>query len=201
LVKSEDVEGTRMEGKKVIITGVPGVGKTTVVNEALKKIREEGVEYKSINFGSFMFEVAMNDKIVQDRDQMRTLDRAVQKRLQQRAAQAIAQVPGNVLIDTHASVKTPKGYLAGLPDWVLREIMPDSIVLVETDDDQILMRRLTDETRSRDKEGARSIAEHQQFNRSIAAAYAMLTGCTVKIVINADFLLERAAEDMAAVLR
>ena len=36
------MEGTRMEGKKVIITGVPGVGKTTVVNEALKKIKEEG---------------------------------------------------------------------------------------------------------------------------------------------------------------
>jgi adenylate kinase len=201
LVKSEDVEGTRMVGKKIIITGVPGVGKTTVVNEALKKIKEEGVEYKSINFGTFMFEVAMNDKTVQDRDQMRTLDRAVQKRLQQRAAQAIAQVQGNVLIDTHSSVKTPKGYFAGLPEWVLREIMPDTIVLVEADDDQILMRRLTDETRSRDKEGARSIAEHQQFNRSIAAAYAMLTGCTVKIVINADYLLERAAEDMAAVLR
>ncbi len=104
-----------MVGKKVIITGVPGVGKTTVVNEALKKLSLEGVEYKSINFGTFMFEVAMNEKIVQDRDQMRTLDRAVQKRLQQRAAQAIAQIQGNVLIDTHASVKTPKGYLAGLP--------------------------------------------------------------------------------------
>jgi adenylate kinase len=195
------MEGIRMDGKKVIITGVPGVGKTTVVNEALKKIKEEGVEYKSINFGTFMFEVAKSDNIVEDRDQMRTLDRAVQKRLQQRAAQAIAQIPGNILIDTHASVKTPKGYLAGLPEWVLREIMPDTIVLVETDDDQILMRRLTDETRSRDKEGSRSIAEHQQFNRSIAAAYAMLSGCTVKIVINADFLLERAAEDMAAVLR
>ena len=195
------MEGIRMDGKKVIITGVPGVGKTTVVNEALKKIKEEGVEYKSINFGTFMFEVAKSDNIVEDRDQMRTLDRAVQKRLQQRAAQAIAQIPGNILIDTHASVKTPKGYLAGLPEWVLREIMPDTIVLVETDDDQILMRRLTDETRSRDKEGSRSIAEHQQFNRSVAAAYAMLSGCTVKIVINADFLLERAAEDMAAVLR
>jgi adenylate kinase len=190
-----------MVGKKVIITGVPGVGKTTVVNEALKKLSLEGVEYKSINFGTFMFEVAMNEKIVQDRDQMRTLDRAVQKKLQQHAAKAISQIQGNVLIDTHASVKTPKGYLAGLPEWVLREIMPDSIVLVETDDDQILMRRLTDETRSRDKEGSRSIAEHQQFNRSFAAAYAMLTGCTVKIVINADFLLDRAAEDMATVLR
>jgi len=190
-----------MEGKKVIITGVPGVGKTTVVNEALKKLQEQGIEYKSINFGTFMFEVARSDKIVENRDQMRTLDRAVQKRLQQRAGQAIAQVPGNVLIDTHASVKTPKGYLAGLPEWVLRELMPDIIVLVETDDDQILMRRLSDETRSRDKEGSRSIAEHQQFNRSIAAAYAMMTGCTIRIITNADFLLEQASSELADVLR
>jgi adenylate kinase len=190
-----------MQGRKVIITGVPGVGKTTVVNEALKNLKSEGVEYQSINFGSFMFEVAKKDNVVQDRDQMRTLDRTVQKQLQQRAAQAIATITGNVLIDTHASVKTPKGYLAGLPEWVLREIMPDIIVLVETDDDQILMRRLTDETRARDKEGSRAIGEHQQFNRSIAAAYAMMTGCTVKIVINADFLLERSSSELADVLR
>lgn len=190
-----------MQGKKVIITGVPGVGKTTVINEALKNLKTEGVEYQSINFGSFMFEVAKKDNIVRDRDQMRTLDRTVQKRLQQRAAQAIAQVSGNVLIDTHASVKTPAGYLAGLPEWVLREIMPDIIVLVETDNDQILMRRLTDETRSRDKEGSRSIAEHQEFNRSIAAAYAMMTGCTIKMITNADFLLDRSVSELADILR
>jgi adenylate kinase len=190
-----------MQGRKVIITGVPGVGKTTVINEALTKLKSEGVEYQSINFGTFMFEVAKSDNVVQDRDQMRTLDRAVQKKLQQRAAQAIANVTGNVLIDTHASVKTPKGYLAGLPEWVLREIMPDIIVLVETDDDQILMRRLTDETRARDKEGSRSIAEHQQFNRSIAAAYAMMTGCTIRIITNADFLLDRSSSELADVLR
>jgi adenylate kinase len=190
-----------MDGKKIVITGVPGVGKTTVVNEALRKLKDDGIEYQSINFGTFMFEVAKNDNIVENRDQMRTLDRAVQKRLQQRAAQAIAQVKGNVLIDTHASVKTPKGYLAGLPEWVLREIMPDLIVLVENDDDQILMRRLTDDTRSRDKEGSRSIAEHQQFNRSIAAAYAVVTGCTIRIINNPDFLLERSSTELANVLR
>jgi adenylate kinase len=190
-----------MAGKKVIITGVPGVGKTTVVNEALKKLKESGIEYQSLNFGSFMFEVAKSENIVKDRDQMRTLDRAVQKKLQQHAGQALAKIQGNVLIDTHASVKTPKGYMAGLPEWVLREIMPDIIVLVETDDDQILMRRLTDETRARDKEGSRSIAEHQQFNRSIAAAYAMMTGCTIKMITNADFLLERSSAELAEVLR
>ena len=190
-----------MAGKKVIITGVPGVGKTTVINEALKKLKEQGIEYQSINFGTFMFEVAQKENIVKDRDQMRTLDRTVQKKLQQSAGHAIGKFTGNVLIDTHASVKTPKGHLAGLPEWVLREIMPDVIVLVETDDDQILMRRLTDETRARDKEGSRSIGEHQQFNRSIAAAYAMMTGCTIKIITNADFLLDRSAGELAEVLR
>jgi adenylate kinase len=190
-----------MTGKKVIITGVPGVGKTTVINEALKNLKSEGVDYQPINFGTFMFEVAKSEGLVQDRDQMRTLDRADQKRLQQRAAQAIAKIPGNVMIDTHASVKTPKGYLAGLPEWVLRELMPDIIVLVETDEDQILMRRLSDDTRSRDKEGARAIAEHQQFNRAVAASYAVVTGCTIKIVTNPDYLLEHSAAELADVLR
>lgn len=188
-------------GKKVIITGVPGVGKTTVVNEALRKLKESGIEYKSLNFGTFMFEIAQQEGIVRDRDQMRSLDRTIQKRLQQRAGQAISQIEGNVLIDTHASVKTPKGYLAGLPEWVLKEIMPDIIILVETDNDQILLRRLTDETRVRDREGARSIAEHQQFNRSVAASYAMLTGCTIKIIANPDFLLDHASSELAEVLR
>ena len=47
-----------MAGKKVIITGVPGVGKTTVINTAMEKIAAEGTPYQNINFGSFMFEVA-----------------------------------------------------------------------------------------------------------------------------------------------
>ena len=33
------------------------------------------------------------------------------------------------------------------------------------------------------------------------AAYATLTGCTLKIVHNPDFLLEKAVTDMAAALR
>ena len=180
-----------MAGKKVIITGVPGVGKTTVINTAMEKIAAEGTPYQNINFGSFMFEVAAAEGLVQDR----------QKRLQKLAAEKIAAIDGNVIIDTHASVKTPNGYLAGLPEWVITAIMPDVLVLVETDNDQILVRRLSDETRVRDMEGAKSIAEHQEMNRAFAAAYAMLTGCTVKIIVNADFLLDKAVEELTATLR
>ncbi len=190
-------------GKKVVVTGVPGVGKTTVITGAMEKLAEEGAAYQSINFGTFMFEVAQRENLVADRDGMRKLDRGVQKRLQREAAAGIAAASGtaNVIIDTHSSVKTPNGYLAGLPEWVLKELMPDVVVLVETDEDQILMRRLGDGSRVRDTEGARSIGEHQQFNRAIAAAYAMYTGCTIKTIQNDNFLLDRAVAEMVEVLR
>ena len=188
-------------GKRVVVTGVPGVGKTTVIEKALALLGGEGITYQPINFGTFMYEVASEEGLVRDRDEMRRLDGQTQKRLQKTAAQKIAGIGGYVLIDTHTSVKTPTGYLAGLPEWVLRDLMPDTIVLVETDEDQILLRRLGDETRVRDREGAKGIAEHQQFNRALAASYAMMTGCTVTVVRNPDFLLDNAAADLADVLR
>ncbi|WOF15494.1 adenylate kinase [Methanoplanus sp. FWC-SCC4] len=189
------------KGKKVVITGVPGVGKTTVIDSSLEALKEEGVNYTSINFGTCMFEVACDQGIVNDRDEMRKLDQELQRALQKTAAQVIAKIQDNVIIDTHCTVSTPHGYLAGLPSWVLQELNPDIIVLVETDEDQILKRRLSDTSRTRDMEGYSTIKDHQRFNRYMAASYAMMTGCTVKIVKNLDFLLENAVGEMVALLR
>lgn len=177
------------------------MGKTTVIERALKQLESEGIVYLSINFGTFMFEMASREGIVTDRDQMRKLDPAAQKDLQRRAAVAISSIGGNVIVDTHCSIKTPQGFLPGLPEWVIEGVKPDTLILVETDEDQILGRRLQDPTRVRDMEGARSIMEHQLFNRAISAAIATKTGCTVKFIRNQDFLLDRAVDEMAAVLR
>jgi len=177
------------------------VGKTTVIDGALKKLEEEGITYQSINFGSFMFDVASHEGKVKDRDQIRKLDRNVQKELQRMAAKAIAAIAGNVIIDNHCSIRTTKGFLPGLPEWVLTELKPDMLILVETDEDQILQRRLKDPTRIRDMEGGKSIGEHQQFNRMIAGAIATQTGCMVKFVKNQDFLLDQAIQDMTESLR
>ena len=190
-----------MAGKKVIITGVPGVGKTSVINTTIQRLADEKVQYQNISFGTFMLELAKENGLVQERDEMRNLSKEDQKLLQRDASQRIAKIDGNVIIDTHASVKTLVGFLPGLPEWVLRDLMPDIVVLIEADDDQILRRRLSDESRSRDIEGSHSIDDHQRFNRSVAASYAMLTGCTVLYVENADFLLDHAVEALVAVLR
>jgi len=188
-------------GRKVVITGVPGVGKTTVINASLEALKEEGVDYTSINFGTCMFEVACEQGNVHDRDEMRRLDQDVQCSLQKTAAQVIAKINENVIIDTHCTVSTPSGYLAGLPAWVLNEMRPDIIVLVETDEDQILKRRLSDVSRQRDMEGYAAIKDHQRYNRYMAASYSMMTGCTVKIIKNLDYLLDNAISEMVTLLR
>jgi adenylate kinase len=178
----------------IIVTGIPGVGKTTVM-EAAAKARDLRIAV----YGSVMFEVASAKGIVQSRDEMRKLPAETQKAIQKDAAKRIAGM-GDVIVDTHCSIKTPTGYLPGLPAWVLTELEPIAIVLVEADPKEILRRRQGDATRKRDDDTLEAIAEHQEYNRRFAAAYATLTGATVHTVQNKDGGVEAALAQMMPVL-
>lgn len=192
-----------MKNKLVVVTGVPGVGGTTITQKAMEKLSEEGINYKMVNFGTVMFEVAQEENLVEDRDQMRKFDPDTQKRIQKLAGRKIAEMvkESPVVVDTHSTIKTPKGYLPGLPVWVLNELNPDIIIVVETSGDEILIRRLNDETRNRDLETTAGIEEHQIMNRAAAMTYGVLTGATVKIIQNKNNLLDYAVEELISVLR
>lgn len=183
---------------KVVITGVPGTGKTTVLNKAIE-IGNLKEKYKVVNYGDLMVEEAKSKNLVKNRDEMRKLDPEIQKEIQKNAAKKIGKMK-DVIVDTHASISTPKGYLPGLPEWVLKEIMPDVIILVEADPKEISGRRSKDVSRIRDVEDVESIEEHQQMNRAIAMSYAALTGATVAIVKNNDGKLEEAAKKILKIL-
>lgn len=73
-------------------------------------------------------------------------------------------------------------------------------ILIEADADEILMRRISDATRTRDMERAEDINLHQEMNRATAMAYAVYTGATVKIIENHNDLLENSVEEMKKVL-
>lgn len=164
----------------IIVTGIPGVGKTTVMEAAADKAGRDVVVY-----GSIMFEVAQARGLVEDRDAMRRLDPEVQKEIQKEAAGKMAAM-GDIIVDTHCTIRTPKGYLPGLPAWVLESLKPSTVVLVEADPDEIAGRRAGDESRRRDVDRPEAIEEHQEQNRRFAAAYATLTGATVATVVNHD---------------
>jgi len=178
----------------IVVTGIPGVGKTTVMKKAA-----EGMDIKFVTFGTVMVDIAKETGLVQDRDDMRKLTLEQQKKLQIKTAEKIANM-GNVILDTHCTVKTPKGYMPGLPEWVIKKINPNAIVIVEADPAEIYNRRANDPTRNRDPDTKEQIHEHQQINRSAAMAYAALTGSTVKIVFNHDNKLEDAVKQAAPVL-
>jgi len=177
----------------VIVTGIPGVGKTTVMDAAAKSM---GVPV--VVFGSIMFEAASAAGLVKSRDDMRKLPPERQKEIQRVAATRIA-VLGDVVVDTHCSIKTPAGYLPGLPAWVLEELQPTAIVLVEADAADILHRRQADATRKRDEDTLAAIVEHQEYNRRFAAACATLTGATVHTIQNREGAVEDAVRQMAPV--
>lgn len=60
--------------KLVVLTGIPGSGSTTLLNKAL-----EEVDYVHLNYGDIMTEIAIEEKIVDDRDALRKLSPDVQK--------------------------------------------------------------------------------------------------------------------------
>jgi len=178
--------GVRAPMGAVIVTGIPGVGKTTVMEAAARER-----ELQIVVYGTVMFEVARGKGYVDHRDEMRRMDPERQKEVQRDAAARIAGM-GDVIVDTHCSIRTPKGYLPGLPAWVLEALRPSTVVLVEADPEEIQGRRAGDATRSRDADTVEAIAEHQEFNRRFAAAYATLTGATVHTVYNHDGQVEQA---------
>ncbi|MBE3121906.1 MAG: adenylate kinase [Thermoplasmata archaeon] len=179
----------------IVVTGIPGVGKTTVMQKAA-----EGMDIQFVTFGTVMIDIAKELGLVKDRDEMRKLTLDQQKQLQIKTAEKVGKMK-NVILDTHCTVKTPKGYMPGLPEWVLRKLNPTAIIIVEADPQEIFNRRAKDTTRNRDSDSVEKIAEHQMINRAAAMAYATLTGATVKIVFNHDNALDAAVKEAEPVIR
>jgi len=173
----------------VVVTGVPGVGKSTVMGAA----KEYG--YKIVNFGTTMFEEAQKEGVT-NRDNMRKLAVEDQQRLQKQAGEKISRM-GDVVVDTHASILTPSGYMPGLPEWTVRALNPDIIVLVEATPKEIEGRRNKDGSRVRDSD---NIGLHQNVNREYAAVAAVITGSTVAIVENHDNQVDIAVEQFRKIL-
>ena len=184
--------------KVVVIAGIPGSGSTTVLSKVLEEL-----DYLHVNYGDVMLEIAKDDGLVDNRDDLRKLSPDIQKEVQKNAAQSIREKSeqSNIIVDTHCTINTPSGFLPGLPKWVLDQLKPDMFILLEADGDEILKRRISDTTRNRDSERLKDIELHQEMNRAASMAYAVLTGATVKIIENHDNKVDEAVNEMVKTLK
>lgn len=165
---------------RLIVVAVPGAGKTTI----LRIVKEKLPDVTVVNYGDYMLEVARREYGITHRDEMRVkLPLQDYRRVQEIAAEEIAKIPGDVLIDTHASIKMHGGYYPGLPARIVTRLKPDGIVLIEFNPMDILERRMKDVgLRVREQETPGEIEMHQLANRYFAFAAANEAECPVYIL-------------------
>lgn len=188
-------------GSCLMVAGVPGVGKTYIIKQLQKAGDLEGFEV--LNMGSIMFEIAKDLEVVDDRDQMRYLDRETQLALQQEASQLIQSdyldQGIDVLLDTHLQILTKRGYMGTLSVWTATAIDIDYIILVEADPETIKSRRESDKSRKRNVD-LEEIQRHQEINRMTAFSYTVLSNTIVQIVDNSQGLESQALDKIKIIL-
>jgi len=175
--------------RAIVITGIPGTGKTTVCNLVEKLAGQVGVKVSVINYGSVTLETLQKYGETMRRDAMRKADVGFQRKLQKEVAEVISQKislsDGITIIDTHMAIKTSSGYMPGLPNHVLQLLKPEMFVLVEAKPNDISLRRMKDTSRERDETMEEAVEEELMFSRLMAGACSVLTGAPVKIAVNA----------------
>ena len=182
--------------KKVIVVGIPGVGKSTVVEKTNELLNKKGIKTTVAVFGTFMFENAKKFGI-SNRDDIRKLSMHEQQKLQELTAKELSELDGEVIIvDTHLFIRTSSGYYPGLPHSLLEKIKPDNLILIIADAIDIAARRGKDQTRSRDPITIEEINQELNFSISMISSISVLTGAPFALVRNAHDKSSQAALDM-----
>ena len=165
---------------RVVITGVPGAGKTTIAESVKKKVR--GVHV--VNVGDMIFEIAKKKLKLKDRDQMREkISIKQQQKYQEEVCKKISKMrASHLIIDTHTSVRTPEGYFPGMGEKSAELIKPDVIVCLDYEPDEIIKRRKNDPSRHRDEENEEDIEKDQKSIIEFAYEAAAHVEAAVQVI-------------------
>jgi adenylate kinase len=184
------------ESKKVVIVGIAGVGKTTLVSKIVEILNNKKKSVSVHSFGTVMFEEAKKSGIT-NRDELRKLTVDKQKELQKMAAKKIAGFNHNVvIIDTHAFISTKEGFYPGLPYAVLEEINPANLITVSARPEEIYNRRMKDTTRNRDMISIENIKKELAVQEAMVSSCAVLIGAPMKSILNTEGNIEEAANEV-----
>jgi len=166
------------------MTGIPGVGKTTLLSKIVEVLKSHDKSVSVMSFGTLMFEIAKKNGL-KNRDELRNLPVKEQQNLQRLAAEQIAaQNDQIVIIDTHAFINSPEGYYPGLPEHVLKIIKPTNFVSISAKPEEIYNRRMKDDTRNRDKITLINIKKELEYQSGMISACAVITGSPVRQILN-----------------
>jgi len=197
----------------VIVVGVAGVGKSTVLSHAKSILGGEGYAVEILNYGDFMLKYVVEKGICKSRDEIRSLPLSEQRSVQSLVAREMRNYIDSltlkypekdvvVFVDTHALIKTATGFWPGLPEYVIKELRPDTIVVVEADPQSIVQRQSKDLSRYRkDYSDVELVKEVMNFIRMFSVASATLVGASVSILRNEEGRAHEAGRSLAELVK
>lgn len=189
--------------RTIIVTGIAGVGKTTVLNQLRDMADEAKLRVTILNFGTVMHDILSELGKGMHRDEIRRQDIALQKKVQGLAADEITHrvTRGTLIVDTHMFIRTSTGLWSGLPEVVLHKLDPSLLVLIEAPPDEIAARRKVDKSRVRDEIVLDEISFDLAWSRATASSCSVLTGAPVRIIRNETGKQREAAAELLQLVR
>ncbi len=185
-----------VDSKKVVIVGIPGVGKTSLITKIAELIKQKNKTVSVHSYGTVMFEEAKKMGI-KNRDELRTLPIAKQKELQKIAAEMISSLSDDVIfIDTHAFISTKAGFYPGLPNYVIQIIQPTNFIAITASPVEIHNRRMKDETRERDPISIEDIKKELAVQDAMLSSCSVFSGSPMKVIFNHEGKIEEAATNV-----
>ena len=181
------------DSKKVVIVGIPGVGKTSLITKIAELIKQKNKTVSVHSYGTVMLEEAKKMGI-KNRDELRMLPIVKQKQLQKIAAEMLSNLSDDVIfIDTHAFISTKAGFYPGLPNYVIQIIQPTNFIAITASPDEIHNRRMKDGTRERDPISIEDIKKELAVQDAMLSSCSVFSGSPMKVIFNHEGKIEEAA--------
>lgn len=183
-----------------LVVGVPGVGKTTVLNTAKKYLNRN---FEIVNFGDILFEYLKKHYDLKNKDEIRKkIPYDIYYKSQIEVCKILYDKYKNkdILIDTHFLIKTKFGFLPGLSKEMAKYLKPNFIVVIIAEPHYILHRRLKDKTRQRDIELVHLIDLHQNLTLNYSLTLAYDLHIPIIVIENQEGHVEKAGKELAEAL-
>ena len=188
-------------GKKFLITGVQGVGKTTIArNDLLSEDR-----FHRHHFGDTMLDIAIakgyakrNAKV------MPQLTDVIREELQNDALNAIKNQFGNIIIDGHLIVPSNKGFLPGLKSTLIKELEIEAIFILISTPENIVERRRKNPNlyneRLKKWDDIKSVEIHQNLLLSVATNCSFEFNIPINIIFNENDKIKETVREIWNIL-
>lgn len=167
-----------MSRRVIAVFGISGVGKSTLITEALKAA-PEGAHLQARDLIKSGLADQTNSEMLRRRPSAKVRSNqdimleGFRRRVQAQPHRLIV-FDGHLLIDTDDE-------LVQIPQEVIASLGPSLMVHVEDDIARIAARRTQDSSRQRPQRSEETLQEHQQLSRNLCEAYARGLGCRMLI--------------------